>query len=341
MAQQTPPRPPYFPPPPPLAPKLPLFARTPPAIFPPIMGAFGLGLAWRSYADSFAKAPIVSDLILGGVTLLFLFALVAYAAKLLRRAGTLVEDLRVLPGRAGLSAASLCLALLATTLVPYQPGLAAPVLGLALLTHAALAGLILWVLFSGPPEQRQVTPIWHLSFVGFILLPGSAVPLGYTGLAETLFVLTLVAAVFIYAVSLGQLIRRDPPPPLRPLLAIHLAPASLFGTVALLLERPDVALIAASVASAVFLGLLVKARYLTAAGFSPLWGAFTFPLAAFANLLLMLGGRGLGPLFGDVARVAGVCLLVAVTGLIGFVLYRVLQMWAKGSLAAKTNASTA
>ncbi len=334
-------KPPYFPPPPIAPAKVAIFARMPPAVFPSIMGAFGIGLAWRAYAETFAKEPVISEMILGAVSLLFLFALLGYLAKLVRRPSVIADDLRVLPGRAGVTAGSLCIALFAATLVPYAPEIARIVLGLAISTQLGLAVLIIWVFASGPPEQRQVTPVWHLSFVGFILLPLSAIPLGFLALAQILFLGTVLAAFLIYAISLGQVIRRDPPPPLRPLLAIHLAPVSLFATVSLLFDYPQIALASASLATLLLAVLVVKARYLTAAGFSPLWGAFTFPLAAYTGMLLMLGGRGLGPLYGDVARIAGVCLLVAASGLIGYILFRVLKMWAKGTLAPKTNAATA
>jgi len=334
-------RPPYFPPPTPKPAKVAIFARMPPAVFPSIMGAFGIGLAWRAYAISFAKEPIISEFLLGATSLLFLFTLLAYASKVVRRPGVVLDELKVLPGRAGMAAGSLCIALMAVTLVPYAPSVARIVLGLAISSHVALALLIIWVFANGPPEQRQVTPVWHLSFVGFIVLALSAIPLGYLAFAQIIFLATVLAAFVIYAISIGQMIRRDPPPPLRPLLAIHLAPVSLFATVSILFGYPQIALASASLATLVLALLLVKARYLVAAGFSPLWGAFTFPLAAYTSVLLTLGGMGLGPLYGDVARVAGLCLLVAGSGLIGYILYRVLKMWAKGTLAAKTNAATA
>lgn len=334
-------RPPYFPPPTPKPAKVAIFARTPPAVFASIMGAFGIGLAWRAYADSFAKVPIISEMILGATSLLFLFALLAYASKIFRRPGVVIDELKVLPGRAGMAAGSLCLALLAATLVPYAPSVARIMMGLAMSSHVALAVLMISVLTSGPPEQRQVTPVWHLSFAGFILLPLSAIPLGFSALAQIIFLAMVLVAFVIYAISLGQLIRRGPPPPLRPLLAIHLAPVSLFATVSILFGYPQIALASASLATLVLALLLVKARYLIASGFSPLWGAFTFPLAAYTGMLLTLGGMGLGPLYGDVARVAGVCLLVVCSGLIGYILTRVLKMWMNGTLAAKTNAAIA
>jgi tellurite resistance protein len=49
-------------------------------------------------------------------------------------------------------------------------------------------------------------------------------------------------ALAIWALSCGSCARAVPPAPLRPLLAIHLAPAALFATVAGLLARHGSAL---------------------------------------------------------------------------------------------------
>lgn len=317
------------------------FTRVPPAIFPSILGLLGLGLAWRRASEAYGKSSAISDLILGATLILLVVGLTAYGLKFLKRPSVLIDDLRVLPGRSGLAAGSLSLALTAATLLSYSPGLANIVFFTACLSHCCLAIALVYVFATGPSEQRQVTPVWHLSFVGFILLPLSAIPLGYLGFAQMVLMFSIVAALFIYGVSLGQMFHRDPPPPLRPLLAIHLAPLSLFGTVALMLGLPQISLAFATLATLLMAALVLKAKYLITAGFSPLWGAFTFPFAAYTSLMLMLGGQGLGPLEGRVARIVGLVLLLLATALILFIAYRVFQMWMRGTLAQKTNAATA
>jgi len=133
------------------------------------------------------------------------------------------------------------------------------------------------------------------------------------------------------------LIKRDVPPPLRPLMAIHLAPASVLGTVAVLMSMPQLGLAFGVLAIAILAGLLIKARWLTTAGFSPLWGAFTFPLAAFSTLMQMLALAG----YGDVFRILGGLALVGATLMIPPIAWKIMQMWMKGMLAAKTNAAQA
>ena len=146
---------------------------------------------------------------------------------------------------------------------------------------------------------------------------------------------TITIAAIIYGISLAQMLRRPPPASLRPLLAIHLAPVSLFGTAAAQLGLWQLAWIMACLAIFTCLMLILRARWLTEAGFSPLWGAFTFPLAAFCGLMFIMGSKSM--VFSIIAAIA----LAGATILIPYVLFRVLQLWAKGTLATATNAAVA
>ena len=307
-----------------------LFRRTPPAIFPPVMGLFGLGLAWRRGAEAAGLPGGLAEALLGGVTLIYAFALLAYLAKVARRPGVVAEDLRILPGRAGLAAANLSGMLLAAVLVPYAPGLALAVVALAIVLHVALGAAVLRLFLTGPEEARVITPVWHLTFVGYILAPLSLIPLGHAGLSQGILYATIPVAAAIWAVSLRQIATRIPPAPLRPLLAIHLAPASLFATVSAMLGLPGLSTGFAVLAGLILLVLLAGARWITAAGFSALWGAFTFPLAACTSAWLAAGWA-----------VPGLILLAAATGVVLPVAVKVMQAWAKGGLAIKTNAATA
>lgn len=329
-------RPKAYPPPefPPRKPKV--FARTPPAIFPAILGLMGLGLALRRAMAGLGQSDGVAgglvETVLGGLLVLWVFAVVALKAKILRRPGVLAEDMRVLPGRAGLAAATMSGMLAATILLPYAPGLALWLALASLLAHAMMAAVLVAVLLRLPPEAREVSPAFHLSFVGFIVGAVPLAQLGFAGLAGAIFWVTLGFAALIWAVSAGQLLRRVPPAPLRPLLATHLAPAALLSTVASLLGLPGLALAFAALGALILAALLASLRWITAAGFSPLWGAFTFPLAAFASALLTLGGPWLG------AGLAVTLVALAVVPAIG---WKVLSLWPGNRLAVKTNAAEA
>ena len=217
-------------------------------------------------------------------------------------------------------------------LLPYAPKLAFAVVLCGLALHLVLALALLWVMARGPKEARGVNPSWHLSFVGFIVAAPVLVRLGQAGLAEAILVVTGLAAVAIWGLSLVQLLRRIPPAPLRPMLAIHLAPAALISVTAGLLGQSLLATGMAGFGAVILLALLASARWLTAAGVTPLWGAFTFPLSAFALALWDLGGLW---------QQAGAVVLLAACLLVPWVAWNVLKLWPGGRLAAKTNAAEA
>ncbi|HSF64962.1 MAG TPA: tellurium resistance protein, partial [Paracoccaceae bacterium] len=272
------------------------------------------------------------EAVLGAVSLLYVFAATAFLAKIARRPGVLFEELRILPGRAGVAAASLCILLLAGAVVPHAPGLALGLLYAGVAVHVALAITLARLFLTGPEEVRTVNPAWHLHFVGLILTFFAGVPLGQTGLVWASVVVSIPAALLILTASAVQFARRIPPAPLRPLMAIHLAPPSLIGLAFVALGHPVPGLICACMSAVVLVVLLGSARWLTAAGFSALWGAFTFPMANAAGIFLMQGGVWVW---------AGAAVLVAAAMVIPAIAFKVLQLWARGTLAAKTNAATA
>ena len=316
---------------------VPRWRKTPPALFPPVLGLFGLATAWLRTPDAFGAPAGFGQLLSGAMVLIYLFTAGHYIAKVAARPGVVVEDLKTLPGRAGLAALTMSGMLFALALVPYAPLLARVALVLAILGHVAVLALVIRNLVTGPAEGRKVTPVFHLTFVGLIVSPIPALQLGWHGYASAIFWLTLVAALVIWALSALQFARETPPAPLRPLLAIHLAPAALLGTVAMLLGYAGLGLAFGAVAIVLLAALLAGGRWITEAGFSPFWGAFTFPLASFASLMMILAGAG----YGGVFKILGGLALVAATFLIPWIAVKVGQMWLKGGLAVKTNAAVA
>lgn len=329
-------RPPRFP-----APEFPprrkaLFSRTPPAIFPAVLGLLGLGLALRKAGEvlGFSGGHLggLVEAALGAVLMLWLLAVVALAGKVLRRLGTLREDMAVLPGRAGLAAASMSGMAAAAVVAPYAPRLALGLALAALLAHLALAVLLVTVLSRLPAEAQKISPALHLGFVGFIVGAVPLAQLDYLAAARGLLYLTMPVAALIWALSLWQLVRMVPPAPLRPLLAIHLAPAALLSLVAGMTGQPALAIGFAFMGGAILLALVVSGRWLTASGFSPLWSSFTFPLAAYATALLALDGGG---------SAVGLLVLAAALAVVPVIAWKVLKLWPGDRLASKTNAAEA
>lgn len=309
-----------------------LWRRTPPAIFPPVLGLLGLALGWRRGEGEFALPTGLADMFIGAVTLLALFAVLTYVVKFARRPAVVLEDLRILPGRAGLAAGVLTLYLLAAAIGPLAPSEARPILLLGLGVHLLFNIAVIWTFAKGPAEQRRVNPVWHLTFTGWIVGAMVAQSLGLPQLGKVLFVVALVAGVAIWAASARQFQRESVPAPLRPLLAIHLSPAALFGTVAAGMGAANLAQAFAIIAAVLLAIMVLKARWLLESGFSPMWGALTFPVAATANCWLAVGG---------VWRLPGALMLIAATLMIIPIAAKIFKLWAKGQLAVKTNAAIA
>ncbi|MDO5659116.1 MAG: tellurium resistance protein [Paracoccus sp. (in: a-proteobacteria)] len=314
-----------------------LWRRVPPAVFPPVLGLLGLAMAWRAGVAGFGLPGGLSQMLDGVAVALFVFAATAYAVKLARRPAVLHDELQILPGRAGVGAGIVAGYMTAAVLSAYAPGLARVVLVVMLGLHLAMLGVLLSVFRAGPPEIRTVTPAWHLNWVGFIVAARTAPLLGWDGLAQLLLWPMLAMACYIWAVSARQFIAGPPPAPLRPMLAIHLAPLALCSTVAVLVGPFWVGMAGACLIVLVLLILAASARWLTAAGFSPLWGAFTFPIAASAGMLWTLYAA----MPSEGLRILAGLVLVAATMIVPPILFGVWRDWARGRLAVKTNAAIA
>lgn len=324
-------RPKRYPPPefPPRKPRP--FARTPPAIFPPILGCLGLAGAIRLGLERVGWDRGPGELLAGIAVALWTYAAFAYLAKVAQRPKVVVEDLRVLPGRAGLAALTMGGMAVAGLLSPYLPQAATVLLGLALLGHLGLALVLITLLARTDTPARSINPTWHLSFVGFIVAVPAAYALDLQPLATALFWATLPIAGMIWIGSAADHLRTGlPPAPLRPLLVIHASPAALLSIVAALLGLPVLAVGLLAISAGYAVVLLILLRWLTATGPSPLWGGFTFPLAALASAMLVVGGVWQGP--GIAVTLAALIVIPALTGW-------VLKRWPGGRLAAMTNAA--
>ncbi len=314
----------------------PLWRSTPPAIFPVILGLVGLAHAWRGIGQNFGLPVAFADLLLGITAALLVFFVLSYLAKLIARPGVLMEDLKSPPGRAGLSAVSMAFIVLAVGLVPFGE-VARYVWWFGVILHAIIVTFVVKAISKAPPEGRSVTPFQLLPFVGLSTTPLAGVPLGYGLLSQILAYLSLAAFVVILLQLAAKFIRTRPPEPLRPPFAIILAPLSLFGMAFGLFDMEPAFLAFYIAVWGYGIVLLVFAGWLTRAGFTPMWGSFTFPAATFTNINIMAMGKGVG-VVATAGTIGGG--LIATT-LIFFIAYKALKMWASRKLAQKTGAAVA
>jgi tellurite resistance protein len=316
--------------------RTPLWRQTPPAIFPVTLGFLGLGLAWRKAAGVLDLPMAIGDVMLGVATMFLAYFLVLYAMKLAARPAVLLEDMKAPPARAGVSALAMSLMLLAAVALQY--GVRAPwLLWLGIVTYVAVAALILRMILNGGPEGRVFSPFQYLTFVGLIVVPIAGLPLGMVEVSIWLSMLSLAAFVVITAGYGRKVFRVLPPQPLRPSLVIVLAPVSLFAMLFAQLGWSNLFQVFYWLAVAVAFLALFAGRWLMAGGWTPLWGAFTFPLAAFANLQVVAVQAGIGRL-AEALLVAG---LTIATPLILYVVYHAGRAWTRGELSKKSGAATA
>ncbi|MFV2038243.1 MAG: tellurium resistance protein, partial [Paracoccaceae bacterium] len=174
------------------------WSQTPPAVFGPVLGLFGLGLAWRRAAAVFGTPESAAEIALAAISLLFLAALLSYLSKLAMRPAALLDDLGTVAGRLGISGASGSLMLLAAVVAPYSGALGRGVLIIALGAHLLVAALSARALMRLPLAGRRMSGAWHLTFVGFIIAPIAAVPLGWEGLALLIQVLSIAMAIAVW-----------------------------------------------------------------------------------------------------------------------------------------------
>ncbi len=309
-----------------------LFTRTPPMIFLAVLGLMGLGLALRQAVQILGLNPAPVDGFLGAAMGLWGFAIVALLAKILRRPSSVMDDLRVLPGRLGYPAAAMSGMAAAMVLLPYAPQTALGLLWVALAAQTVLAILLARTLWRLPAEARMISPVWHFGFTGFALAILPLAQLGWTTTAQILLIGLLPIAALILATGLVQILRGRPSPPLRPLLALHLTPFAIFGLAAQTIGADNLALLLAVLGLVLFATLILTIPWLTRSGFAPLWLCFAYPLTAFAQSLLTLG---------DPWSTFGLALTGLALVLVPVLVWKMLRLWPGGKLAAKTNAAIA
>ena len=151
----------------------------------------------------------------GGV---FCFILIAYIAKLSVRPAAVFDDLSPMPGRAAVSAGSMCLMVLAAAVLRAtdETALAERLWLLGLMLHVVYMFCVIKVLVGLSAAERKVTPVLFLPFVGYIVAPFAGPALGYYDLSYWIFMYTLVVGAIILVLAMPPYFLRPTPPPAPP-----------------------------------------------------------------------------------------------------------------------------
>ncbi len=308
----------------------PVWARTSPALFPVCLGLIGAGLAWREAGRGSALASAMAEAWLGAALAVFAVCALLYLRKIAARPAALLHDLRMPAGRGAVPALSVAAMLAGAALAPVAPGAALALWGGAVVLHLAIVALLTRTLLAMPPEGRPATAPLLLPYAGTLVAPLGGATLGYPGLSWALLALGVAGWLVLLPFILRRLATAGaaPPPPLRPGAAVQLSPPAVTALALDRLGGPEwLQLLCWLLALATLGGLLWRWRWLTAGGWTPAWGAFTFPLTAFAAATA-------ATLSGTVGLTATAVAVTSASLVVLYVAGRTAEAWGKGRLAS-------
>ena len=268
--------------------KPPLPSRVPAGLYSIVMGLAGLGGARLQAAQLLAWPRTPGFALLALASLAWLVVTGLLVAKFVVARERFDAELAHPSHGAPYALAPATLCLLMPLLDAWVPALARPVLFAGAFGALAVGAWTVGRWVAARHELSMFTPTLHFPLVagGFLGALGAGI-LGMQALGVILFGAGLFAWLAGASVSLYRLIVGEPlPPPMRPLLAVELAPPAI-GAVAWIVlsgDSPD-ALAALLFGYGLFVALVLVAlgRWLAAAPFGPPWWAFTFPAAALSN----------------------------------------------------------
>jgi tellurite resistance protein len=296
---------------------------------PICLGLLGMGLVWRKAAEVLGAPPAVGETWVGASLAIFALCLTLYGRRVTERPAALLHDLRMPLTRGAVSAGSMTLMLSGAAMAAIWAPVAMLLWGAGVVLHGFLALLLLRELALVPPDGRPATASLFVPFAGYLVAPQGGVALGFGIVATVLFWLGVAVWLALTPLVLRRLWRASsPPPPLRPATAILLAPPSIsaIGLDTLDPGNPTVPFLFV-LSCLTLLALLSHLRWLTTGGWSAGWGAFTFPMAAFAGVSLIMAER----LQTEPMRVAAALAVTAASLITLYAAWRLTRAWVTGS----------
>lgn len=311
----------------------PSLAYLPVALFTTVMGVAGLALAWAK-ASALAGAPALPGLCLRwAATALYVFLFVLYALKGLRYPAQVAAE-RAHPVQVNFfPAISTGMVLLSIAWLPTLPGVAHVLWSVGAAAHLALTLLSVgsWI-FHPHYSIQHASPAWFIPAVGNILMPIVGMQWAPPDISWFFFSIGLVFWLVLMTIVLYRLFFHEPlPPPMRPTLAILLAPPSA-GFVAYLALTGQVdgfARVLYSMALFMFLLLASHVRQFARLPFSTAAWGYSFPLAALTMASLEMAHRSASAWYAVLAW----ALLALLSVLVSWLAWLTLRAAARGQFA--------
>lgn len=310
-----------------------LATRLPASTFSAVLGLAALGGAWRAAARAYGTSAWVADALLAVAAALWIFLVAAQVVKFLlarERLGAELAD-PVQGSLAALVPASLLV--LAGGAAGRFPELAAVLFWIGAAAQVALGVWLVGRWIVVPHAVEGVTPAMYLpASVGNLAAALAAGAVGRGDAGWLFFGAGVVAWLVLAAVLLGRhLSAGEPPPSLRPLLGLELAPPAfaLVAYQALESAAPDVVSRGLlGCALLVALVLLRLAGRLRDAPFGPTHWAFAFPLAVLAAGALRQGAAAPGSAAGALA----LPIFVVANAVVAVIAYHTVAAASRGTL---------
>lgn len=209
----------------------PRLARLPVALFAAVLGTAGWAGAWRVAERGWGWPAVVSPVLTGLATLVFVALVLAYAAKCLRHPQAVAAEFKAVVSVTFFPTISiggnLVAALWAHSSIPGVPAVAEALWLACAVLQAGLFVAVVWR-WSRSAGLKDVTPAWFIPPVGLITMPLGGVPVGWVGASWAFFVggaalwLVLLSLVLLRLARHGLL-----PLPATPSYFILIAPPSV------------------------------------------------------------------------------------------------------------------
>jgi tellurite resistance protein len=315
-------------------------ARLPPGLFAIVFGLLGLAGAWRRLAGlDVAHAETVSALLLHLATGVLIVLGVLQVVKELRHKDDARRDRAHPVHGAMLSLVSLTVLLSVALWLPLYPEhreMAISVTVAALVSQMFVAWLVMPRVATGDIPADMVTPALYLPLVGGGLIGAMALSAiaangaaGAHAWAVLLFGVGVGSWALLEVRVMNRLFAGPLPPPLRATLGIEIAPApvAVLSALSLWPALPaDVIVVGLGIACVPLLAVLARWRWWTSVPFSAGFWSFSFPIAAFASVIVEATRRSGWPM-----EVAYGAVLMA-TALIAYLAARTLALLFRGRL---------
>lgn len=289
------------------------------SFFTTVMGLSGLTIAWEKAEHIFAFSFSISGYLLILTSIVFIFLVFFYAAKIVRFPGDVAAELHHPVKISFFPATSISLILLGVCTLHISPLLSKTLWGAGALLQFLFTFYVLGAWITKQHFKiEHVNPAWFIPVVGNILVPIAGVPHGYIELSWFFFSIGLILWVILLVIVFNRIIFYHPmPDKLLPTLFILIPPPALGFLSYLNLVGHTDGFARILYYTGLFFTLMLASQVQRFAklNFSLSWWAYSFPMAAITIATLVMYSVLGGPWFQGLAII-----LLTVLSLILFML---------------------